>query len=226
MPTPTPESPQADLFGALERLREAHADHEGRLLFSGEFQQGWREAPEPGFEPAVAELRATDEALHVFAVLGDRDIGNRATSFNEKTWQTGDVFEIFIQVDADTYYEFHVTPENRHLFLGWTSELFAAVRAKEAAVEDAMIHDRGMLQSETRINDERKHWTVHARIPFEKIGLDPDKAYPDLKVAFARYDTFGDARPAVLSATPAFPAVNYHDRAAWHPVRIYDDWRR
>jgi len=218
MPRTDPNRP--DLPEILENLREAHHLLEAPLLFSGDFQQGWREQPEPGLEPARAELRATDGALHILAVLGDRDIGNRATGFNEKTWQIGDVFEIFIQVDADTYYEFHITPENRHLFLGWTTELFAAVRAGEATIEDAMIDDRDLLHSETRIHEVRDYWTVRARIPFEKIGLDPDRNYPGLKVAFARYDSFGDDRSAVLSATADFPAINYHDRSAWHPVSL------
>jgi len=229
---PAPQSQQAELLEALEHLREAHAlgeahapgeSHalgESRRLFTGEFQQGWRETPEDGFEPAVAELWATAEALHVLAVLGDRDIGNRATGFNEKTWQTGDVFEVFIQVEPDTYYEFHITPENRHLFLKWTSDLREAVKRREATLEDTMIADRSFLQSETQIHSEANHWSVHARIPFDKIGLDPNRTYPDLKVAFARYDSFSDDRPPVLSATPAFAKANYHDRSAWHPIRF------
>lgn len=215
-----PNHPTSNLIETAKEVRKAHGLEKSEPLLAKSFQQAWRAAPEPNFEPAYAELHIEDKAFVVVAVLGDQDIGNSATGFNEPIWQTGDVFEIFIQVDADTYYEFHITPENRHLFLAWTSDLFAALRAKEATLEDAMINERDLLQSETRIREDAGHWTVHARIPFEKIGLDPKKTYPDLKVAFARYDSFGDGHPDILSATPDFPAINYHDRSVWHPLRF------
>jgi len=217
---PSSDSFQSDWSAILADLREAHGIAEAKHLFSGPFQQGWQQPPETEFEPGVAELWATDEALHVLAVLGDRDIGNHATGFNEKTWQSGDVFEIFIQTDADTYYEFHTTPENKHLFLTWTAERIAAFRNKKARLGDAMLTDRRTLRSETQIREDEAHWTVHARIPFEKIGLDPGAANAEVKVAFARYDAFGDGRPPVLSATPDFPKKNFHDRSVWHPIRF------
>lgn len=219
--SPNPTAPtRSDLSRVLDELRENHVPAEARPLYSGAFRQAWRDAPQPGFQPALAELRATDDALHVLAVLADRDIHNSATAFNERTWETGDVFEIFLQIDADTYFEFHITPENRRLFLAWTPGLKNALRTGEATLEDAMMADRDALDSETRIRREADYWTVRARIPLETVGLDPDKAYPGLRLAFARYDTFRDGRPRILSATSPFPAPRFHNRGAWLPL----DW--
>jgi len=214
------EPNRTDLPGALESLRETHDLSDARLLFAGEFRQGWRKGNEPDFEPALAELIVTADTFHVLAVLGDRDIHNSATGFNELTWKSGDVFEVFLQTDADTYYEFHITPENRHLFLAWTTDGFASVRAKESTVQDFMMADREVLFSETRVQPDANRWSVYARIPFEKVGLIPGKTYPDLKVAFCRYDTFRDGRSPILSATPDFPKVSYHLREFWHPVDL------
>jgi len=216
---PDSDQTQSDLPGVLEALRNRHAPVGTTLLLTAPFQQGWRAQPEAGFEPARAELRADHNAFHVLAVLGDRDIGNRATGFNERTWLTGDVFEIFLQTDADTYYEFHVTPENRHLFLQWTTERIAAFRQKNATLADAILADRDMLHSETVVRENENLWTVSARTPFAKIGLDPTGPNTDLKVAFARYDAFTEDRPPVLSATPAFPSPAYHNRSVWHRLK-------
>lgn len=217
---PSSDSFQPDSSEILADLRESHGIAKASHLFSGTFQQGWRDQPEAGLEPAVAELWGTDEAFHVLAVLGDRDIGNLATGFNEKTWQSGDVFEIFIQTNPDNYYEFHITPENKHLFLTWTAERIAAFRNEKANLGEAMLTDRDTLRSGTQIRETEAYWTVYARIPFEKLGLQPSAANAEVKVAFARYDAFSDGRPPVLSATPDFPEVNFHDRSAWHPIRF------
>lgn len=216
-----PESFHSDLPEVLNDLRDTHQLEEARLLFTGQFQQAWRDSREPGFAPALAELRATDEVLHVLAVLGDHDIHNSATGFNEKTWQTGDVFEIFIQTDADTYYEFHITPENRHLFLAWTTESFSAHNVGKTTLEAAMIEDRNFLSSETRIRDTRNHWTVVARIPYTKLGINPANPPAELKVAFARYDASRDGSAPILSATPDFPQASYHQRDYWHALTLH-----
>lgn len=189
-----------------------------RSLFSGDFQQGWRERPELKFMPAHARLYAGEEAFHVVALLADRAIGNTASGFNQRTWQSGDVFEIFLQTDSDTYYEFHVTPENQHLFLAWTSELFEAVVTKQATLEDAMIDDPNLLQSKTDVRPDENLWIVRADIPYASIGFDPAAEHPDLKVAFARYDTTPGSKDEVLSATAPFPKPSYHYRDAWHRI--------
>jgi hypothetical protein len=168
--------------------------------------------------PAHARLYAGEDGFYVVALLADRVIGNTATGFNESTWQSGDALEIFIQTDNDTYYEFHITPENRHLFLAWSPTLFQAVCSKEATLEDAMIDDPHFLQSKTDVRPSENLWIVHASIPYASIDFDPSAKHRNLKVAFARYDTTPGSKDEVLSATAPFPKPCYHQRDAWHPI--------
>jgi hypothetical protein len=201
------------LHPIMAQLEAEHASN-GVALVSKGFHQGWRETPEPGFEPAHAALYAEPNGFLVLAVLGDRAIGNSADGFNQRTWESGDVFEIFIQTDPDTYYECHVTPENQHLFLKWTSESI-----KNGAFEEALISDRDFLNSQTHLHPEKNYWTVLARIPYAKLGIAPGAKPLDLKVAFARYDTGSTEKP-ILSATPDFPEALYHNRSVWHKFQL------
>jgi len=189
------------------------------LLLDREFQQGWRASPEVDFEPARVRLYRGPDAFYVYAVLADCVMGNTATGFNEKTWESGDVFEIFIQTGADTYYEFHVTPENRNLFLAWTTESFAEVKEGVGRLEDALIDDPSLIDTATKIHGEEEFWTVSMKIPYSALGLDSTVHKPALKIAFARYDRSGAEGSAVLSATPNFSKPDFHDRDAWHPIQ-------
>lgn len=209
------KSPESSLIQAVQAHKKNHWLEQSKPLLAKFLRQAWQAAPEQGFEPAYAELHAGSDAFWVFAALSDRDIYNSATGFNEKTWQTGDVFEIFIQTDADSYYEFHVTPENRNLFLAWTTESFAA----RGPLEEAMIQDPSFLSSETSIQRDEDRWTVVARIPYANLGIDPADPDAALKVAFARYDTGRQADSlTILSASPEFPRASFHLRDFWHPL--------
>jgi hypothetical protein len=59
-------------------------------------QQGWRDSPEADFLPAEIRVGWTPSRLVVLAEIPDRDIFTLVTGPNQKTWQLGDVFEIFI----------------------------------------------------------------------------------------------------------------------------------
>ena len=209
------DNPDADSL--RKQLKEQHVPSEARRLFTAAFQQGWRDQPEAAFVPAQAEIYATGTAFHILAVLFDRDIGNRVDGFNQLTLQSGDVFEIFLQFDASNYYEFHITPENNHLFLSWTTGSVSAFRSGLMPLETFTLKDRSILESKTRIYDEGNYWTVYARIPFDKIGFEPRHGV-EIRLAFARYDGFRDERPPVLSATPDFKVLDFHDLSAWHRI--------
>ena len=204
--------PQSDLEANARSLAE-QAGAGGQTLLALPFRQAWREAPEASFAPGFAVLRAEADALVVTAALADRAIGNTAETFNEKTWETGDVFEIFLQTSEDVYYEFHVTPENRNLFLKWTTQRFA-----ERRFEEALIPDRQFIATSADIRGEAGYWTVVARIPLAHIGLDTAESREAVKVAFARYDTTPGEDEPVLSATAPFPKPSYHIRSAWHAL--------
>src|SRR5204863_1077141 len=82
------------------------------------FQQAWLEAEETGFLPATVRVGWRENSLLVFAELTDADVFNGATKLNERTWELGDVFEMFLRSsNGQSYVEFHVTPNNQRLQL-------------------------------------------------------------------------------------------------------------
>jgi len=187
-------------------------------LLSLPFKQAWCDTPEAGFEPAWVQFYGEAEALVVLAVMKDRSVYNNATQFNQPLWETGDVFETFIEVGPNDYYELHVGPENQNLFLRWSSEKLAAVRSGEIPLSEACIDEPNFLHSESAIALEDSLWTVSMRIPYQALGI--KVGCRALRVSFARYDyTQGQPEP-ILSATPDLPVMDYHHREAWHKVEL------
>jgi hypothetical protein len=205
------------LVSAMQELAQK-CQLEGPPLMELAFQQAWLDAPDADFSPALARVYVDDEDLVLLAVLQDLQIANSADGFNQKTWTTGDVFEIFIEVDPDLYYEFHVTPENQNLFLRWEPDHFRAVRKGEAEFETALIQDPSFLQSTTEINPEGNFWTVCARIPLDRLLAEQANRGQSLRFSLARYDTTAGNPEPVLSATPDLTEANFHDRAPWHTL--------
>jgi len=58
--------------------------------------RAWRANPHPRFRPATALVGWREGALWILAELEDDDIFNAATVLNQRTWETGDAFEIFL----------------------------------------------------------------------------------------------------------------------------------
>ncbi len=188
-------------------------------LLSLPLQQGWREEPEEDLAPGLARIYAGEAGFDVIAVFEDEHIENTADGFNQKTWQTGDVFELFIQAATDRYYEVHVTPENQNLFLRWSPATFAAVKKGEYSFQDALITDRDFATSRTQVFPKEGYWTVFLHLPYASLELEKSELDDaPIKVAFTRYDVTPGREKAVLSATPAFPRASFHIIDAWHPL--------
>ena len=64
---------------------------------SVESQQAWRADPEPEFRPMRVKVGWTREALYIYAELEDLDIFNPEKRFNAPSFQSGDVFEVFLR---------------------------------------------------------------------------------------------------------------------------------
>jgi hypothetical protein len=188
----------------------AQALSEGARL---DFGQSWFAEPEPDFQPATVWLGIQDEYLIVYAVLRDNVPANRATSWNEPTWTTGDVLELFFQAEGRPgYYEFHVTPENQRLQLFFPST--AAFQEKRGhrywAVEESQF------DSLARVNSEQDGWVMMMRI---KLSLVLDEPRADgsrrFRFLFSRYDYQpGRAKP-VTSATAPMNKPNFHNIPEW-----------
>ena len=123
------ECPPLPDFGArdVEVVRAAFAGAEPCAL-----GQAWCAELEPGFAPGQVRAGWRRDSLLVFAELTDHDVHSAATGINQRTWEFGDTFEMFLRPDGqEEYFEFHVTPNNYRLQLRFPSS--EALRRAQAA---------------------------------------------------------------------------------------------
>jgi hypothetical protein len=204
------------LPGDWERVIAAFTGAEACALV-----RAWRSDPHPRFRPATARVGWRENALWVLAEIEDDDIFNAATTLNQRTWETGDAFEIFLCPEGqDAYYEFHVTPENQHLLLRFPdTEATPRIRAAGAAGADMLkqylLADVG-LRSWTWVEPERGRWTALAAIDGASLApagnIRPGDAWG---FSFCRYDyTRGEPEP-VTSSTSPHQVADFHDQTAW-----------
>ena len=182
--------------------------------------QAWLPTPEPGFAPGVVRTGWRENSLFVFADLSDIDVFTLAKRHNDRFWQLGDTFEIFLQPPGqEAYVELHVAPNNLRLQLRF---------AKPPTPKDtdpfasALIHDQ-VFESQTWAKPDTPGWSVFAEIPLmtliERQGLGPALALSSStwRFSFSRYDaTRGREQPVISSSSP-------HTKPAFHRP---DEWRR
>lgn len=162
--------------------------------------QPWAAQPEARFRPGTVRLAWSVDALLVLADLHDDEVRTSATADNQRLWELGDVFEIFLQAEGnDAYTELHVAPNGIRMHLRFPENLPVTPVGFQASA-----------------NLTATGWRVEARIPAEVCGLPRFEAGTILRVSFCRYDA-GAGAPPVLSTSAAHPAVSFH-----HP----DEWPR
>jgi hypothetical protein len=191
-------------------LPQADAMPENLALSAPFFmQQGWLESPQPGFLPAEIRVAWTSSRLVVLAEIPDHDIFTLATGPNQRTWELGDVFEIFLQAEDRTdYVELHVTPPNFRLQLHI-----------ESLGKPATQLDDGVFSSRVKIDAANQRWTVYAEVPASLVsGRDHILPGESWRFSFSRYDAFRDGRPLVLSSTSPHQAVNFHRTHEWGKI--------
>lgn len=167
--------------------------------------QGWLETPHPHLRPAIVRAGWLPHALWVYAELSDRDIYNAATRPNQDTWNLGDVLELFLRpLPQETWFEFHVTPENQTLQLRWPGpESTWLALYREQGMNPFYLSDP-VFTSRTRIEPESQRWRVLAEIPARHVAateeIQPGNTW---LFSFSRYDyTRGEAEPALSSSSP------------------------
>jgi hypothetical protein len=172
-------------------------------------QQGWLDAPEPDFLPAEIRVGWTPSRLIVFAEIPDRDIFTQATGPNQKMWELGDVFEMFLKPEDRTdYVELHVTPPN-----------FRLQYQIEAPGKPATELSDGVFSSRVKIDTANQKWTVYAEVPSTLVsGRDQIASGESWLFSFSRYDASRDGRPPILSSTSPHQALNFHRLHEWGKI--------
>ncbi|MBI3550689.1 MAG: hypothetical protein HY078_16755 [Elusimicrobia bacterium] len=167
-----------------------------------ELRQSWRPVIEASFRPAIVRVAAASDSLAVFAELTDDDVFTRATGPNQRLWELGDAFEIFLHAEGrPAYYEFHVAPGNQRLQMR-----IPVPRPKDRAPEE-MMADGELFSS--RVWPGSAGWYALAIVPFASIGGRPKW------FSFSRYDHSRGRSEPVLSSTSSHAYLDFHDRDAW-----------
>lgn len=191
-------------------------------------RQAWRESPEPGFAPGVVRTGWREESFLVFAELTDADIFTRAERHNDRFWELGDTFEMFLQPSpGEPYVELHVTPNNLRLQLRFTAPPSKGDGKGADPFSHALI--RGdIFNSHTWVNHEAHEWCVLAEIPASVVAggtIDPAAPGPLLAGAgwhfsFSRYDyTHERGLPAISSSSPHTEPA-FHRPHEWGRLRF------
>ena len=132
-------------------------------------RQAWLEKEEADFAPAIVRMGWRGACLLVFAELTDADIFSRATGLNQRTWELGDAFEIFLRPDGqEAYVEFQVTPNNQRLQLRHADADAVALARRTGSLERALIHGKA-FSSTTWVRPGSRKWFVLAKIPSKSV---------------------------------------------------------
>lgn len=184
--------------------------------------QPWRSSEtEPGFNRGWARIQWSTSALHYSVILLGPRPTNAAVELNERTWELGDVVEIFLHHPGSQHYiELHITPENQRLQLLWPMAGLERVRQKKASLEEFAVNSAHWVQSSTYVGP--GFWVAHAVVPLSVLQLEQAASRPELRTAVCRYDYANGSVP-VLSSTAPLQAADYHRVHEWQKLLLVDE---
>lgn len=177
-------------------------------------RQAWRpDGLEERFQKGWARIRWSPDAFWIETVFHGGRAANRATRLNDRTWELGDVAEVFLEEVGDSrYLELHVTPENQRLQLLFRHGEIDRLRDGTAALASFLVGDPEWVISETFRADD--HWSTRVKLPAIRFGRGPLVPGRLFRGTVCRYDC-ASPDATVLSATAPFAEPNYHRRADW-----------
>lgn len=202
--------------GSLDDVRRAF--HSATPCF---LRQAWLKHAEADFAPGIVRLVRLGESLLVFAELTDTDIFSNATKFNQRLWELGDSFEIFLRpIEQEAYVEFQVSPDNQRLQLRYP-DAAALGRARDSgSIEEVLVPDK-IFHSNTWVRPQERKWFVLVDIPAASVRSETRSLPGDhWHFSFSRYDyTCGRQEPVISSTSPHIEA-NFHRQQEWGAIRF------
>lgn len=186
-------------------------------------QQAWRKKPQPNLAPMFIRVGWRDSALLLFAELTDTDIFTHATADNQRLWELGDVFEIFLRpITQESYVELQVAPNNKRLQLRYPNTEAVAQARKLGTADHFVIHGKAFLSSTWVCADNQK-WFVYAKIPVKTVC---EKARllsgVEWLFSFSRYDYTRNGIAPVISSASLHTKADFHRQTEWGVMRFED----
>jgi len=212
---PYGDAPPADLLAWEEAW-------EGRPAL--EYSQSWLPSPMPEFLPGRVQTGWSDQGWHVLAILQDKDIFNTARSPSEASWESGDVFEIFLRPGGqDSYFEIHLTPENSGVRFRFPSTEFYwkmnGIHRPKTSWAFEHSYTPAHLSTSTLVQADRGRWLAGATLPFSDF-LENGETVPEQpwRVSFCRYDYTRGRQKPVCSSTSKQAKAAFHRQTHWSPL--------
>ena len=207
-------TPVAKLQEEVKRLSPFAVDDRWQAL-----GQAWRGTKaDQRINNGWARLQWSPSALHFDTVFLGSSPKNRAVKLNERTWELGDVCEIFVYAShVDRYVEVHVTPENQRLQLLWPVGEIDRVRRNEQSLTSFLVDSPHWVRSSTYVGP--GFWSTHVVIPLACLGLELGASNATISAAVCRYDCGERAEP-ILSSTAPLQAADYHRWNEWQVVKL------
>jgi hypothetical protein len=144
----------------------------------------------------------------------------RITTVNERLWELGDTFEIFLRpIDQESYVEFHISPNNLRLQLRFDHR--AAEAKQQGVFGGGDLMSAEVFSSRTWVMPEIGRWYVLADIPGKFVAerFRPMRGSEWL-FSFSRYDyTRGLGNP-VISSTSFHLVPDFHRQQEWGRMRF------
>jgi hypothetical protein len=195
----------------LTQVRNAFRD--SRAIPLG---QAWNRIPDPGFAPAEVRVGQDRSNVVVLAQLTDADIFTTAEGLNERLWERGDAFEMFLgPEEKPAYIELQVAPNNQRLQLRYPNRAALDQARETGNLTEAWIPGAA-FQSATWIEKSPSRWSVLAEIPIDLVDDAPGNPHKMAwRFSFSRYDhTRGATRPVLSSSSPHLE-LDFHRQEDW-----------
>jgi hypothetical protein len=177
--------------------------------------QAWRRQPVPNFSPARVCVGWRYKSILIYAELIDLDIFTSASVVNQRLWELGDTFEIFLKpATVPGCVKLQVAPNNLHLQLR-----LPHVRAIKNLRRDGLaqyLMGEETFHSKSWVHSNGNRWYIYIEVP-AKILCEPVEslAGQQWQFSFGRYDHNRNGREPVISSTSPHAQPDFHRHKEW-----------
>lgn len=179
-------------------------------------RQAWLAKEEPDFAPGAVRVGWSNDSLLLLAELADEDIFTRADGLNQRLWELGDAFEIFLRpVKQSAYAEFQIAPNNERLQLRYP-DAEAVHRAREASDFGPYLISGEAFRSAAWVLPAEKKWFAFASIPAGSVCDEPGPLTGrQWRFSFSRYERARNRHEPVISSTSPHSKPEFHRQKDW-----------
>ena len=176
------------------------------------------------YETGEVRLAWDDEFLYVGVLYHDSDIVAEGSNDQEHHYLMGDLAEVFLKPEANTWYwELYVTPHGKKTHLWFPGSGRMGLKSSEDY--EMELHVAAQCQGTlTDWRDRDPSWTGEMAIPIRELKRFGDDFGPDaawtILVSRYNYSRYIPLRGPELSMTPQLPVTSYHYHDGYAALRL------